>query len=76
MDNIFTKYDVDGSNVLDRRELKLWMSDEIGAKPLRKKVAQKSFTDLIQAADANGDGKIDRWEMFDYCLKTYKEDDL
>ena len=25
---------------------------------------------LIATADTNGDGKIDRWEMYEYCLKT------
>ena len=27
--------------------------------------------ELISGADSNGDGKIDRWEMFEYCTKTY-----
>jgi len=26
--------------------------------------------DLITNADTNGDGKIDRWEMYEYCIKT------
>ena len=25
---------------------------------------------LIANAETNGDGKIDRWEMYEYCLKT------
>jgi hypothetical protein len=26
--------------------------------------------ELVSEADTNGDGKIDRWEMYEYCLRT------
>ena len=74
VDDIFTKYDVDGSNILDRRELKLWLNKEMTSRPLNKRLVQRDFQTLIQEADTNGDGKLDRWEMYEYCMKTYKED--
>lgn len=26
---------------------------------------------MIANADNNGDGKIDRWELYEYCVKNY-----
>jgi hypothetical protein len=26
---------------------------------------------LINMADTNGDGKLDKWELYDYCIKNY-----
>ena len=26
-------------------------------------------------ADTNGDGNVDRWELYEYCLKTYRENE-
>ena len=45
------------------------------SRPLNKRLVQKDFAMLIQEADTNGDGKLDRWEMYEYCMKTYREDD-
>ncbi len=28
---------------------------------------------MLVEADTNGDGMIDRMELYDYCLKAYKE---
>lgn len=38
--------------------------------PFKKNEVREKFMNLISSADANGDGKIDRWEMYEYCLKT------
>jgi hypothetical protein len=27
--------------------------------------------EMITEADTNGDGKLDRWEMYEYCVKNY-----
>jgi len=29
---------------------------------------------MIANADSNGDGKIDRWELYEYCVKNYVSD--
>ncbi len=26
---------------------------------------------MIGSADLNGDGKLDRWELYEYCVKNY-----
>lgn len=30
--------------------------------------------ELVASADTNGDGKIDRWEMYEYCLRTHDQE--
>jgi hypothetical protein len=35
-DKIFTKYDQNGNNVLDRGELKFWLRNELSNTPFRK----------------------------------------
>ena len=69
-DKIFTKYDKDRSNVLDRGELKKWLKTEMTNNPFKKADLRKKFMNMIASADTNGDGKIDRWEMYEYCIKT------
>jgi hypothetical protein len=42
VDSIFNKYDKDRNNVLDRKELKTWVRDELKShKFFNKKVVQK-----------------------------------
>ena len=77
--NVFGKWDTDKSGVLERQEIKNWMREEIKAKPLRKASVKAGFFELIQGADSNSDGKVDRWELFQHCLKNYvpiEEDSL
>lgn len=69
-DKIFTKYDQNGNNVLDRGELKFWLRNELSNTPFRKAEVRENFLNLVANADTNGDGKIDRWEMYDYCVRT------
>jgi len=37
---------------------------------MNRKMVQKSFEDFFAKVDANNDGKIDRWELYDYCIKN------
>lgn len=74
-DKIFNKYDQNGNNVLDRGELKLWLRQEMSNNAntfMKKTDVKEKFLNLIANAnaDTNGDGKIDRWEMYEYCIKT------
>ena len=73
IDDLFRKYDLDGDNVLDSREIKLWMQKEIKDKPLRRRVAEREFKILTSKVDSNFDGKIDKWELYDYCMRNYEE---
>lgn len=71
-DKIFNKYDRNGSNVLDRGELKSWLRHEVkNTTTLKKTEVKDNFLNWISNADSNGDGKIDRWEMYEYCVKTH-----
>ena len=58
---IFAQWDKDNSGVLDRRELKTWLKQELKDHPLSHNKVRESFSDLIKGADANQDGKVDRW---------------
>lgn len=69
VEEIFLKHDSDRSNVLERRELKAWIRDELKThKFFNKKMVQKNFQDFFDKVDTNHDGKIDRWELYDYCI--------
>ena len=71
VENIFLKHDQNRNNVLERGELKAWIRDELkGSKFFNRKMAQKNFENFFQKVDTNHDGKIDRWELYDYCLRN------
>lgn len=33
-------------------------------------MVQKEFDEFFNKVDINGDGKIDRWELFSYCINN------
>lgn len=71
VEDIFTQHDTDRSNVLERKELKNWIKEELkGHKYFNKKMVQREFEGFFTKVDTNNDGKIDRWELYDYCLKN------
>lgn len=62
VEDIFLKHDTDRSNVLEKRELKSWVREELKSHNFfNKKMVQKSFDGFFQKVDTNNDGKIDRW---------------
>lgn len=62
VENIFLKHDDNRNNVLERRELKKWVREELLAhRFLNRKMVQKGFEDFFQKVDTNRDNKIDRW---------------
>ena len=73
VENIFQKYDTDYSNVLERRQLKNWANEEVRKRPLQKRQALAEFNNFVKEIDTNGDNKIDKWELYDYCVKNYNE---
>ena len=71
VEDIFLKYDNDRSNVLDRKELKGWIQDELKShKYFNKKLVQKEYEQFFRKVDTNNDGKIDRWELYEYCMNN------
>lgn len=70
VENIFHRHDLNRNNVLERSELKAWVRDELkGTKFFNRKMVQKNFEDFFQKVDTNHDNKIDRWELYDYCVR-------
>ena len=71
VEDIFLKHDKDRSNVLERKQLKTWVREELKNHTFfNKKMVQKEFDQFFAKVDTNNDGKIDRWELYDYCLKN------
>ena len=39
---------------------------------MQRKVVQREFDTFMKKVDINQDGKIDRWELYQYCLNHMK----
>lgn len=73
VEDTFKRHDRDNSGILERRELKEWIRKEVQThKYFKRQDVKNSHTSFFNMADQNGDGKVDRWELFDYCLKKMK----
>ena len=71
VEDIFLAHDKDRSNVLERKELKGWIREELKShKYFNRKLVTRNFEAFFNTVDANNDGKIDRWELYEYCLKN------
>lgn len=71
VEDIFLKHDSDRSNVLEKRQLKTWVREELKShRFFNKKMVQKGFDDFFRKVDTNNDGKIDRWELYQYCINN------
>jgi Ca2+-binding EF-hand superfamily protein len=71
VESIFLKHDDNRNNVLERRELKKWIREELKThKYINRKMVQKGFEDFFRQVDTNNDNKIDRWELYEYCIKN------
>lgn len=71
VEDIFLKHDKDRSNVLERKQLKGWIKEQLkDHKFMNRKMVQTQFEQFFAKVDTNNDGKIDRWELYDYCIKN------
>ena len=76
VEDIFLKHDKDRSNILEKKELNSWVNDYLRTRRfLNKKLVQKGFDDFFKKVDTSKEGKIDRWELYEYCLKNITPDD-
>ena len=64
MNEVFAKYDKDKSNSLDPKEVYNIVKDYFANLDASKKVTQEEVDELVKFADKNGDGKIQRKELF------------
>lgn len=72
---IFKSWDVNENGLLERSEIKSWLNKELLETPLSHTQTRKGMADLVAKSDTNRDGKIDRWELFSYCLMSYQPED-
>jgi len=38
-------------------------------------MVSKRYEDFFSTVDTNNDGKIDRWELYEYCIKNITPED-
>jgi Ca2+-binding EF-hand superfamily protein len=66
---VFAKYDTDGSKSLDPSEVLNIVRDAFKAHNVGKEVTEAEVQNLIKVVDQNGDGKIQKNELFDLFKK-------
>jgi len=69
VNEVFARYDTDKSNSLDPKEVYSIVKDAFANLDASKKVTQEEVDELVKIADKNGDGKIQRNELFDLFKK-------
>ena len=76
VEDIFLKYDKDRNYILEKKELNGWTKEYVQTHPFfNKKLVQKDFEMFFRKVDTSHDGKIDRWELYNYCIKNIKPED-
>ena len=76
VDDIFASYDKDRNYILEKKELKNWTNEYVKTHPFfDKKLIIKDFESFFTKVDTSHDGKIDRWELYNYCIKNIKPED-
>ena len=76
VDDIFFKYDKDHSNILEKGELQGWVRGYLSTHLFfSKKMVERDFENFFRKVDKDNDNRIDRWDLYDYCLKNITPDD-
>ena len=76
VEDIFRDYDTDRNYILERNEMKGWIHEYVKSHPFfDKQLITKDFETFFKKVDTSHDGKIDRWELYLYCIKNIKPDD-
>lgn len=65
VDAVFGQFDKDGSNTLDRGEVINLINAALNQMGAGRQATQDEVNNLIQAVDANNDGKIAKPELFE-----------
>ncbi len=71
VEDVFSKWDTDNSNVLNKQQLKKWATHEQKQSGVWKSKIKKEFFEMVLKADQNGDGKLDKWELYEFCVSNY-----
>lgn len=66
---VWAVYDSDGNNFLEPKEFKKFVGHLLGKKPKKKE-----FKEMLNFADSNGDGKIQKEELYAFITNLEKHD--
>lgn len=64
VDAVFGQFDADGSNTLDRNELRNLLNAAFAQMGNGKQVSEEEVSALMQAVDTSGDGRIAKPELY------------
>lgn len=65
---IFKRYDTNHSGTLSLQELHVFLNDLLASTGNARRVTQQEAQNVMRAIDMNGDGRINKYEMF-HCFK-------
>lgn len=65
VDAVFGQFDADGSGTLDRNEVTNLINAALNQMGAGRQASQEEVNGLIQAVDANNDGKIAKMELYE-----------
>ncbi len=51
--------------------MKKWAAHEQKQSGVWKNKIKKEFFEMVLKADQNGDGKLDKWELYEFCVSNY-----
>ena len=64
VDAVFSQFDADNSQTLDRNELRNLLNAALGHMGAGREVTEEEVNGLLQATDSSGDGKITKQELY------------
>lgn len=68
IDAVFKRYDIDHNGTLSLEELHIFLNDLLASTGNARRVTHKEAQNVMKAIDQNGDGRINKYEMF-CCFK-------
>ena len=69
MDSIWKKYDIDGNGLLDKEEVRQFVSDYVGSTGISEAAADQAFEAVFRVFDEDGSGSVDKSEVTAFIRK-------
>lgn len=69
IDQIWRKYDTDGNGLLDKREMKQFVSDYVGSTGVAGAAADRAFEAVFRAFDEDGSGSVNKSKVTAFIKK-------
>lgn len=73
VDAVFKTYDKDNSNSLDTNEVGALINDALKHMGSNRQVTPAEISQFVNAVDKNGDGKIEKPELFEIFKKVLSQ---